>query len=63
LGMISSANSSLICWKVLSPTEPCDHARNVGLTLPRCRTFALSVCESSQALSAWSPLERVMTWS
>jgi hypothetical protein len=47
----------------LSPTEPCDHARKVGLTLPRRKTFALSVRQSSHALSLWSPLERVMTWS
>ena len=41
LGMISSANSSLICWKVLSPTEPCDQARRVGFTLPLAQDFGL----------------------
>src|SRR5512135_1654633 len=51
LGMINSANSSLSCWKVLSPTDPCDHALSVGLTSPRRSTLLFKLCRSSQAFS------------
>jgi hypothetical protein len=35
-----SANSSLICRNVFSPTAPCDHAFSAGCTLPLRRIFA-----------------------
>ena len=42
------ANSSQICWKVLPPADPWDHARGVGFTLLRRRTLVLSGCRPSQ---------------
>src|SRR6266567_9568841 len=52
LGIISSANCSVICWKVLSPTDPCDQARSTAFTRPPRRTLALSVSRSSHVPSA-----------
>ena len=41
LGITSSANSSLICWKVLSPTDPCDQARSSGVHAAATESFRL----------------------
>src|SRR5438874_3469908 len=41
-GITSSANCSVICWKLFSPVTPCDQERNSGSMLPLGTTFCLS---------------------
>jgi len=58
--LVRNAKVSVV-YASYSRIDEAGRPSSVGLTLPPRRTLALRVCKSSQALSAWSPFERLMT--